>query len=292
MKNKIDKTNLNIHMFLEDFCSSYSIFFSPLSNNYLSKYTVNDNKNLKELLTYNDYSYFSYNFDELLEQITYDLLVKGKAYVEIAKIQNEKNKLVGLDLIILDVINIKKSKNTYIVNEKSFNGEVYKKIIYSTNLIIFDVSEIGLSKKHLNKMMKKMCKVDLPKTELLISQNDIGFDFNKYIGNYNYKKLSICKDIYWFFRDNDNPFFSECYLLYRIAKFSELRQKIFKYLLSKINNGLFELGKMNDFAGYIKESWKSIDYEKCLKNLSSGEYNTSQAGDIIIEKRTKRSENV
>lgn len=291
MKNKIDENNLNIHMFLEDFCSSYSIFFSPLSTYYLSKYIVNDNKNLKELLTYNDYSYLNYNFDKLLGQITYDLIVKGKAYVEITKTQNEKNKLVGLDLIILDVINIKKSKNVYIVNEKTFNGEVCKKRVYSTNLIIFDVSEIGLSKKNLNKMMKRMCKVDLPKTELLISQNDIGFDFNKYIENYNYRKLSNCKDVYWFFRDYNNPFFSECYLLYRIAKFSELRQTIFKYLLSKINNGLFELGKLNGFTGYIKESWETIDYEQCLKNLGSGEYNTSQAGNIIIEKRAKRSEN-
>lgn len=278
-------------MFLEDFCGSYSIFFSPLSSNYLSKYTVNNNKNLKELLTYDEYSYLSYNFDKLLEQITYDLLVKGKAYVEIAETQNEKNELVGLKLIILDVINIKKSKNNYIINNKTFSGKVCKKTIHLTNLIIFNISDIGLSKRHLNKMIKNMCKLDLPKNELLINQNDIGFDFNKYIENYNYRKLSICKDMYWFFRDNNNPFFSECYLLYRIAKFSELRQTIFKYLLSKINNGLFELGKLNDFTGHIKESWESMDYEKCLMALSSGEYNTSQAGDIIIEKRVRKSEN-
>lgn len=274
--------NMNNHMFMEDFCGSYSISFSPRDSIDVPYY-VFDNNNLEELFTYCDCSYFRYTFDKVLTDITRNMISNGVAYLEIIEKKDNQEKLVGLNLHVLDSTLVKDGFNLFVINEISSTGKKKRKI-HKENIVVFKLSDLGISKYRVRRILKRIDKVNLPNTDLTLNSN-IGFNWDKYKESYDYKQLSVGKELYWYFRNSNNPLFSECYLLYRIAKFDELRQLFFQYIMYKINDRLSILGDKYGFSGVIKQSWGIIDYSKCLELLSSGEYNTSQAGDIIISKQ-------
>ena len=282
---KTQTNNSNVAMFLDDISSNYSIFFTPVFNKLHKPYTIYDNHHLKELFDHSDPLYFSYHFDELLGRITREMVTSGKAFLEIIESKNDDDKLIGISFKLLDPLKIKSRRNHYLLREKTNNTECREKAISKDNIIIFKLSDIDLSKRKLKKIMKKMGKVQLPNIDLISNTSENGFDYEKFMEKYQFKNLSICKDFSWYFRNDNNPLLSECYLLYRIAKFAELRREFFEYILEKINGGLASVGMKNGFSGKIKECWNFIDYEKCLDSLYLGEYDISQAISIIIHKK-------
>lgn len=281
MKNKEKTFSVNNHMLMEDFCQSYSITFSAIGR-FDDPYYVVDNNNLKELLTNSDYGFFSYTFDKLLSGITEELIINGVAYLEILEKRNPQNILIGLDLQVLDSNCVKNRCNSYIVKE-SPNDNNQKRKVQKNNIVVFKTSDIGISKLRVKRILKKIDKIESPNVQLVLNSEKNGFVWDKYIDAYNYNQLSVCKDLYWYFRNSNNPLFSECYLLYRNAKLKELRQNMYYYITSKINESLTALGNEYGFKGIIKERWDKIDYSKCLESLKNGEYNTSQVGEIIFK---------
>jgi hypothetical protein len=266
---------------MEDFCRSYSITFSAIDS-FGDPYYIVDNNNLKELLTHSNYDFFNYTFDNLLIDITKELITKGVAYLEILETRNPQNDLIGLDFQVLYSNCVKNRHNSYIVKE-SPNDNNQKRKVQKNNIVVFKISDIGISKLRVKRILKKIDKIESPNVQLVLNSEKNGFVWDKYMDAYNYNQLSVCKDLYWYFRNSNNPLFSECYLLYRNAKLKELRQNIYYYITNQINERLTALGNEYGFKGKIKEHWNKLDYSKCLESLKNGEYNTSQVGEIIFK---------
>lgn len=74
------KRGMHSHMFVEDFCRSFSIKLAPIEQ-HDEFYDVSPADDLlKKLLTFDDYSFFRYSFDKLLDSFsTQILLMRSKS---------------------------------------------------------------------------------------------------------------------------------------------------------------------------------------------------------------------
>ena len=92
-------------MFIDDFCDHYSTILSKhISGRKFFK--VNDNENIFKLFW--GYDFLEYNLDKLLSNITRNLILFGKAYVERIYFYDDKGILVGISY---KCINCKKIKH-------------------------------------------------------------------------------------------------------------------------------------------------------------------------------------
>ena len=93
------ETSMYGNMFFDDFCRYFSIDLGK-KNNYRYFYKIDgDDGSLENLLEYDNHMFFQYDFDKLLMNNLANLLTYGKAYVEVVKLFDKDNKLVGIKLL-------------------------------------------------------------------------------------------------------------------------------------------------------------------------------------------------
>lgn len=113
------KRGMHSHMFVEDFCRSFSIKLAPIEQ-HDEFYDVSPADDLlKKLLTFDDYSFFRYSFDKLLDTLMYHLILNGTAYLEIVKWVDSKGTLQGIELVPICVSKGIKAKKSISIFRKN-----------------------------------------------------------------------------------------------------------------------------------------------------------------------------
>ena len=274
---------MHVKMFLEDFCRDFSFDMKASDLDHDFYYVIPSEDKLNSLLKFiNPYS-FKRNFDKLLSRILESLILSGKSYVEIVTWENSGKEIQGISFVPLSPVKVFRvlGKSYFIV--KKFDGSLSKFSIESKHLIRFSLKDIGFSTSQFKKLIKDLKTLDLIDTSGMIENCEKnGFDFNEYTQARAFKLLSTTKKVYWYGRDSSNQFFSESYLLYRNAKFKELRKNIYMSIISKINMALQPYQGCLGFSGEICVHAEWVDYEAAFEKLKRGEINTSQLSKLVF----------
>ncbi len=214
--------------------------------------------------------YFKNRLIDIINNAITQLLLEGKSYFIMLGSPNDinNNKLVIYNLFANRIV--KGIKNFTFNNDDS---KMFK--IKSEQVIEIKLSEAGYKKRFFVKPINELEE----NHKFLMSDRFMYGDLNHklFYAEENIKQVLITKDIYWDCRNFHNDRISMPYLYYRKEKFYNIRVKIFKYIINKINKSISKLAKV-DFD-YINVSNKIsemnlysqyIAHKISLKELQDG----------------------
>ena len=161
------KRGMHSHMFVEDFCRSFSIKLAPIEQ-HDEFYDVSPADDLlKKLLIFDDYSFFRYSFDKLLDTLMYHLILNGTAYLEIVKWVDSRGTLQGIELVPICVSKGIKAKKVYRFFAKTPDRQ--SRIMFKVNnqsVVSFYLKDLGFKKTYFRQLLNNF--LDLTRSELLI----------------------------------------------------------------------------------------------------------------------------
>lgn len=276
-----DMSGMYTHMLLEDFCGSYSVFFSP---NWHDRhfYDIEPSSDpLKNILTLQEPWDLDRILDRFLSEITRILIEHRKAHVEIIIWKDNDGSVKGISFKplkpIISITGIHKS--LFISRQYSKNFCLYR--IEHKRLIVFDLHDLGYSRQFFTRILKRINKRDITKVSDFTFNKNLEFDFTKYAENEDYQLLKNTKGIHWYGRNSSNQYMDSFYLVWREAKFRCLRKRIFDYLLDKINAALIPYRGLACFSGKVIANCKNVDYSQEFEKLQNGEISVSQFSDKL-----------
>ena len=269
-----DHSNLLEHMFMEDYTTGFSYHFVELNRDFYKTNPIDCE--LARLLEHERYNYLGYEFQNVIMCIFQNMLLRGKAYVEIEEIK-EKDKRVGINFILIS------AKKRFEVGKNSFFvgiGQDDKKARFSvpkTHILKFNMKSLGLKENYYTSKRKKMKKIDiLGYTNLTLDPKMNGiYDFSLVSQKIDKQKIKILKEIGWIARDANNKSLSEMYMLYQRARFLDFMWNSMEYIIRVINAGLQSLFG-NKEMGEIAVDMEKRDYlskfaECCDEKISIDE---------------------
>lgn len=281
-----DKTGMYSHMFLEDFCASFSIDLASHSQDRGQDfYKINPPEDLlRDLLLFEDYQFLEYNMDKLLTHIMQDLICFGKAYLEIVTWKDTEGMIQGISFALIKPAVVLKGTNSTLFVSIQFNKELKLYHIENKNLIVLRIKDLGYSRYSLRKLLRKINKYDFANVgNMSLYPQKTGFDFKEYIRKNEFALLKATRNVYWYGRNARNQYMSESYLLYRAAKFKMLRKEFLNYIIRQMNMGLQNYKNEFGFNGEIIVDCADFDYMKEFERLWSGEINTSQLSKLVFK---------
>lgn len=264
-------------MFIEDFCNNYSIALSKHINERNFFKVDNNEKLFKSIF---GYDFLEYDLDKLLSNITKNLILFGKAYVERIYTYDDKDILTGIYYKCINCKRIKRRANHIVYKLKTEDKQKLKGRIYEQKIIAFSIRDLGFSKKFFFRRIKKLKHIELPKTELALAKY---FDMNQFIKKSDYKLLKIMKNVHWNARKYDNAYVTEPYLLYNQMMFAKLKTRFLEYLIKKINEDIDSIKLETKFTGKITFDSIAQNYDNEIKELESGEKNCEQISNMICK---------
>lgn len=275
-------TSMYGQMFMEDFCRGFSIILRR-KGEYRHFYKIDaPDKCLEEFLEFDDYMFLEYDLDKLLSQNLEDLIERGKAYVEVDKLFDEDNKLVGIKFVpFKNNFQIRFAKKVYYLLRTS-DKRLIKGKIDLDNIIGFKLQDFGYSKRHFRTLFKRLHKFDYLLTGMPIKPNS-GFDFEVYNEKKDFKLLKFGHAVRWMGRNFDNRYVSDPYLLYLKMEELKLKEDILNKLLKKYNDKLAQLGKAYSFSGKITFESKGINYDELYEDLLKGKKTCEQVSNELYK---------
>jgi len=279
------KKGMYTHMLLEDFGRSFSIELAPFEE-HDNFYGITPTEDLlKDLLQFNDYSFFRYSFDTLLNTIMHYLIINGKTYLEIVKWTDSSGKLQGIELVPLCAQRGIRFGKTCFFSVKTPDGRSRFRVNKQA-VVTFSLRDMGFKRRFFLRLISRLSRIDLlGNTDLTLDQNLEGiYSFTEHQKHMDYLLLKYTKKVFWHGRKHSNQHLSESYLLYRQAYYAMLQYKFLDYILQRINSGFEPLRQEFGFEGKITTCLPRIDYKKHLQEFHDGKINTSQLGDIIFKK--------
>lgn len=283
--NRTYKISAYSHMFFEDFTSSYSILFSPTGSK-TEFYQMDDT--LKDLLRFDNYYDLNDELDCLLSTITYQLLLNGKAYIEVVVIKDSCGVVRGIKLIPINAKQQIKFSGKLFFKSFDYNKKLIRFNVDNDWIIIFDLKDLGFHRNFFLKLVNHLSVFDVTNaTDLLLDHELEGkYDFQKHHNYLDYHLIKDTRSIYWLGRNYSNKYLSESYLLYRTLKYKCLRNDFLQYILSKINDRLSLILEESSFSGGITATVNLSLYEDAFCHYLEGKINATQLGDIIIKNKT------
>ena len=284
------KRGMHSHMFVEDFCRSFSIKLAPIEQ-HDEFYDVSPADDLlKKLLTFDDYSFFRYSFDKLLDTLMYHLILNGTAYLEIVKWVDSKGTLQGIELVPICVSKGIKAKKVYRFFTKTPDRQ--SRIMFKVNnqsVVSFYLKDLGFKKTYFRQLLNKFSRFDtLGTTNLALDKSLEGiYNFTEHQKQLEFQFLNCTRKIFWNGRNYSNQHLSESYLLYRAAYADMLQYRFLDYMLQKLNNGFEPLRQEFGFVGRIITPLPRINYSQHLAEYHDGKINASQLGDVILKKNLR-----
>lgn len=274
------KISLYEEMFIQDFCMPFSIILRK-KNAYRHFYKIDGpNNRLMNLLEYDNNMFLEYDLDNLLANNLNDLLNYGKSYVELVKIFDKDNNLVGIELIrFRNNIQVRIGKKIYYVLKK-FDGKIVTGKIDADNVISFKLRDIGYSKRYFRRLFRKLRKLDASFFELSMDRKS-GFEMDVYEKKQDYELLKLGHNIRWLGRKFDNYYVNEPYLLYIRMEEMKLKEEMLIKLLSKYNKKLAQVGNSYAFLGKIYFDTKTSKYSDLYKDLIMGIKNCEEVSGEI-----------
>lgn len=269
---------LNAKMFIEDFCLSYSIVLSEDRHNR-NFYRFDGEKERFEQLF--GYDFLEYEFDEILSDITKNLLLFGKAYIIKTCIYDNKNELVKIKYNCLNCKKIKKRIHNLCCSGIDANGNSFKRKTDLKNIITFSLNDIGFKKGFFLRRIKKLKKLELPQIDLaknkFFSIKDLSDKQEIYL-------LKLMRKIYWSGRNYTNQYINEPYLLFRIMMFKKLQNTFLEYIIHRINDDIKNNKKAIELTGKIVFESVTNNFDSLLMELNKGTKNCQEINNIIYKK--------
>lgn len=262
-----------IYMFFQDFCLKFS---SALSKSYSTDDFYTFDGTTKEFVEVFGYDFLMYNLDDLLSNLAKNLIIFGKAYMRRVSLYDENNCLQKVTYECLNIKKTKKRKKYLFYKTYYEDGNFIKGKIKNTEIIEFNLKELGFSKKFFIKKIRKLKKVDI------ILDANITFNVEKHKRTKEMFILKNLKNIYWDARNPENQYFNEPYLLYRIMMFKILQNKFLEYLISKINADISKFDKSCEINGRIKYNSTTHNYECLLEDLKTAKKNCEEILNIVF----------
>lgn len=283
-KSRLDYTELYTSMMLEDFSRDYSIDFSPKWDDRDFYDILPTDDALREILTSPCYMDLEAIFSHLLTNLMQILIEQGKAYVEIITWQDMKGQIKGITFFPISyAFAIPFAKKVFFVSKLS-NKKHQRFSIARNNLLKFDLRDLGYSRRHFRRILKKINKNNAVEVISMSLDKNLGIDFSKYAERAEYQLLKHTKTIYWYGRNNRNRFMGDYYLTWRMAKLIGLKKTFLDYFLKTINEGLTPFRAAAGFSGEIIAKCKDVDYSQDFEKLKKGELTSSE----VVRKLTKR----
>lgn len=269
--------SLYAHMFFDDFCADYSIVLRPklICNNFYE--FDGDYKKFQNLF---GYDFLDYELDKILSNLVENLLVFGKAYIERVYWYDDEKNLKKITYQCINCRSLRMCNHNLVYKVKDEKGEVCKGKIKEKNILVFDLRELGFSKKFFIKKLKKFRKLEFPDAELSLNK---AFSLDKYKAKTEIYLLKLMKRIYWNGRNSENQFFTEPYLVYRIMMHQKLQNDFLEYFINKINTDIRSIGKTTGFTGKIEFESITQNYDSLIGDLKTGKKNCEQVGNVIFK---------
>jgi len=278
------KNSLYTDMLLRDLTNSFSICLSPKENRNCFYFVEPAKDSLENLLSIRTYRWDDYDFDKLLDEITWYLVVNGKAYLEIVLWKNDEGDYVGLSF---EPIHSKRSiffQTKYYFWGENTSGERISFSIDKKRIICFDLKEIGLSRYYFINLFRRIARINILNSTNFIVDSKLQGKYNseEHIRRNEFLLLKYTKKIFWYGRNGSNQHLSESYLLYRAAHLKLWRKRFLDYLIEKLNDGLKRYKEEVGFEGKIKVKECEYDYLKELERYKSGEINAEQLANMVF----------
>lgn len=265
-------------------------FFNDLSTGY--SFYLRDEKHKQDFFTIEpkgcnlfqliekSYMYdFSDDFETIIENITYDLVVYGRAYACLHPLKNQgaSMELKSIEIYGLKGFIQKKDKSQVIFYVKQGDENSEKKIIPRNQLIEFDLKEMGYKRHYFRNIIKKLGKCDYTAELLKMPINNPGYDYLAHKEKSKICELKILRDIGWFMSIDG---LSDSYIFHKRMQFNKLRIRFLTYILGKINNALKSMEGMCD--GEIVAHVKPINYDHLWNEYSKGEITGTDLNSILF----------
>ncbi len=282
------KENIYSYSLFRDLSLSYSFKLADKSKSQDFYDFEPHNCILKEYLMKDSFHDFNSFFDGLIGGVINSLVIYGRAYLYIDphfKVTlNEKNEkeeeLQSISLHGLMGYVKKKSSKDLLFYTLTYDKNVQEIQMPISQLISFDLRDVGYDRKYFTSLEKKLGKVDIVSSmEMMNNERILGYDFSLHKASSKLKELKLVKEIGWSFNTDE---LSDSYILYKEIKMLKMRIKILKYVIGQINDGLTKFIPCVD-CGKIVANIKVTDYEKIWNDFSDGRITTKELTDILYD---------
>lgn len=271
-------SNIYEYRFLNDLSSGYSFYLrdEKSKQNFL---TIEPKGcKLSKLVEDNCEYDFSDDFEKIIDDIAYDLVAFGRAYIYLHPVKKQS---VSMELESIEIQRLKgfvqkknKTKTRFYVKR---GDETVEKIIMPMNqLIELDIKDIGYNRHYFRNIIKKLDKCDATDTLLKMQMNSVEYDYLVHKEKLKMRELKVLKDIGWFMSDDG---LSDSYILYKRIELNQLRIRFLTYILDKLNDGLKSLIDIND--GEIVAHIKALNYDQLWSEYSRGEITGTDLDSIL-----------
>ena len=273
------------HRFFSDLAFGYSITLGKKGDkwNFLS-FEPNECR-IKKLLTGQYHNYFSYDIEQIISRIAYKLMAYGKAYLFIHPEYSIKKAEDGTEIKMLSSVKIeemegyikKKTKEEIVFYKKGLHDDVTGIQMQRNLLVIFDIKELGFSRKFFPGVLRKLSKCDVTSDnlDLILNHSDI-YDFTYHSERNKIAELKALKGIGWSFGTEK---LSDSYLLYKKIQAERLKIKFLKYIVKKTNDGLNDF--LGDDAGELVANIIRKDYEQLWNDYTEGKITGTELSTIL-----------
>lgn len=122
-----------------------------------------EDASLTKLLWFNGRFNLDYNLDTIFSQIVRQLILNGRAYLEIIFFKDFENVIKGINFV---PINAKKRKND--LNHYTFQAIDWKNVqiefsVESKYIVEFDLRDLGYGRNYFRRLLKKLANLDVTK---------------------------------------------------------------------------------------------------------------------------------
>jgi len=268
------KDSIYSHRFFSNLASGYSFTLGKKGENQDFFSFEPDGCQVKKYIKGGQYYYSSYEIEQIVSRIAYSLMAYGRAYLYIHPEYSVKQEDDGAKTQVLSSFEIgeivgvikRKTKEGYLFLRMGYNSEVREIPMTKNQLVIFDLKELGFSKKYFLGVMKKLSKCDITaKSTEMIANNSIFYDFTYHVEKKKYAELKAIRKIGLSFETDK---LSDSYIMYKKIQEDELKIRFLEYIVKRINEGLHNF--LGDNAGELIAHIDRKDYKKLWNDYTEG----------------------
>lgn len=278
-------TSWHATMLADDLNGFMSSEFSPL-NSHDDFYDVEpQSSQLRQLLNFDSYHNFDYEFDQILSSTISNLFRSNKTYIEYALTTDDQGRIVGVSLIPFDAIKLITIRKVSLFLSKKHDGKFLLIKIPARRYVEINIKGIDVKRNYFKKLARKFKRMDKNRsTEFVLNEKmNKKFVFGLWARNEDFLTLKHPYIIGWYGRKPSNQLLSESYLLYRSIRFKLFRKTCLEYLLQRINYGLSIIGDEINTDGKIIINNPLPNFEKEWKRYADGEICASELSNIIYK---------
>ena len=284
-KYRSPKDSIYAHRFFEDLTSGYSFTLSKKGDNR-DFYSYEPQGCILNNLMKGQHRYYnSYEIEQIISRVAYDLMAYGRAYVYIRPEYSTKKKDDGTEVQELSSIEFgetrgiikKKTKKEYIFCSQGFNGEAKDIQVAKNQFVILNIRDLGFSKRYFTRILRKLstCDITGKSTDMITNHSDV-YDFTYHVKSKKLTELKILSKIGWTF---GNDALSDSYIMHKKIQEDQLRLRFLEYIIKGINEGLHSL--LGESSGELVAHISKKDYKQLWNDYSSGKITGTELRNIL-----------